>query len=224
MFWGPNGIQANRRALSEVSKKDFMLKNILVLRGHLVAATLGIFTALLYLTAPILAAETFPADSNLISKQKLEKTRTLSAKASSKATQALEAGDLALAQEAQTLAGEAADTISQLEVLAADTGNRDLAQAALDASIGVGETLRAIVGAAETIAATSSDADTVAAAEALAKTAAFSQTIINTAQDTASDMDAHKAAAKEGYETPAFNPPVVYADPPINDVQPAGPV
>ena len=73
-----------------------MLKRISVSKRHLVAITLGMFAALLFLTTPVPAAET--------PQQQLERAETLSAEATVKATLALETGDLALAQEAQALA------------------------------------------------------------------------------------------------------------------------
>lgn len=222
--------------LTRSAQEDFMMKSILVRRRHLVVATLGIFAALFFLTIPALAAETPPAAPpaipDLTPEQKVARAEALSAAASIKATQALATGDLALAQEAQALADEAAGLILEVANLAADTGNTELAQAALNASIGVGEALGIIAGAAEMIAATSTDPDTVAAANALATAATSSQSTNSTTQETAMAAGASMAAAEEAYEPPGgppagppvFNPPVVGAEPPITDVPPGSPV
>lgn len=222
--------------LTRSAQEDFMMKSILVRRRHLVVAVLGIFAALFFLTIPALAAETPPAAPpavpGLTPEQKLEAAKTLAAAASTKATQALATGDLALAQEAQALADEAAGLILEVANLAADTGNTELAQAALNASIGVGEALGIIAGAAEMIAATSTDPDTVAAANVLATAATSSQSTNSTTQETAMAAGASMAAAEEAYEPPGgppagppvFNPPVVGAEPPITDVPPGSPV
>ena len=226
--------------LTRSAKEDFMMKSILVRRRHLVVATFGIFAALFFLTTPVLAAETPPAAPaappaipDLTPEQKVARAEALSAAASIKATQALANGDLALAQDARTLACEAANLISGVADFAADTGNTELAQSALNASIGVGEALGVIVGAAEMIRGTSDDPDTVAAANALAPAATLCQSTNSTAQETAVAAGASMAAAEEAYEPPGagppaavrvFNPPVFGAEPPITDLPPASPV
>ena len=191
-----------------------MMKSILVRRRHLVVATFGIFAALFFLTTPVLAAETPPAAPaappaipDLTPEQKVARAEALSAAASIKATQALANGDLALAQDARTLACEAANLISGVADFAADTGNTELAQSALNASIGVGEALGVIVGAAEMIRGTSDDPDTVAAANALAPAATLCQSTNSTAQETAVAAGASMAAAEEAYEPPGAGPP-----------------
>jgi hypothetical protein len=205
-----------------------MSKIIQVRKTSLFMAVSTVLTVLFLLTTPVTAAET--------PQQQLERAKNLSDEATVKATLALETGDLALAQEAQLLADEAAGIIAAVTEIAADTGDTELAQAALNASIGVGEATNIIVGAAETIAATSTDTATVEAATALATTAATTAETTTTTQETAMATGASMAAAEEAYEPPAdtpaapptpppsFDPPVAEVEPPITDVSPASEV
>jgi len=213
-----------------------MSKCIHILKHNFFWVALAVVTALVLSTVPVTAAE-----APLTPQQQLERAKTLSDEATVKATLALETGDLALAQEAQALAAEAAEIISTVADIAADTGDTALAQAALNASIGVGEATNIIIGAAETIAATSTDADTVAAATALATTAAATAETITATQETAMATGASMAAAEEAYEPPAdtpadttadtaatpppsYDPPVIGVEPPITDLPPASQV
>jgi hypothetical protein len=225
-----------------------MPKSISTRKNRFFMGALTIITALFLSVVSVPAAETPPGEpvappippeltpaelSALTPQEKVARAEALSAAASFKATQALQTGDLALAQEAQALANEATDIISGVAEIAADTGDIQLAQAALNASLSVGEALNIVVGAAGVIAATSTDPNTVEAANTLQASATSSQSTNTTSQQTAMATGASMAAAEEAYEAPegtppvgptAFNPPVVDSEPPITDLPPASPV
>ena len=206
-----------------------MLKSISVYRRHLVAITLGVFAALLFLTTPVPAVDTPPATTDLTPEQQLENAKMLSDEAIVKATLALETGDLALAQDAWNLINQASVLDCDVATHSADAENTKLAQSALNISIQATETLNLILAAAANIASTSTDTDTVAAANALQLEATSTQEALLPCQQTAMAAGASMAAAEEAYEPPAdtpaappvFNPAVFGVEPPITDVSPA---
>lgn len=199
-----------------------------------------LFMALFLGITPFAAAEALPEAGTgepgaLSPEQKIERAQVLSEAAAAKAILALETGDLALAEEAQALANEASALLAEVAAFALETGNAELAQLALNAALGVGETLNVIAAAAQTIVATSSDPAAVAGAETLLATVEASQATNTGTLETAALAGGSMVAAMEAYEPPAppagppapppsLVPPVVEAEPPITDLEPASPV
>ena len=144
------------------------MRKLLDRKMYLFIALVGGLSALFFLITPVMAAELTP-------EQKIAKAVQLAADAQTKAAEALKTGNLALAQEAQAMADEAAGLISEVTALAADTGNTDLAQQAYNASVNLGTAINLVIEAADNIAATSTDPDTVAAANALKAAATTTQ-------------------------------------------------
>jgi len=178
---------------------------------------LVVLPMLFFLVASAMAIEMTP-------EQKIARIQELAAEAQAKAAQALETGNLALAQEAQGLAEEAADLLREVATFAADTGNTALAQAAMDASVNVVISANLIVSAAENIAATSTDPATVTLAETLKTSATTNQGNIAAIQEIATLAGAVPPSA-EAYEPagPEFGTPLE-DEPPIEDSEPGSPV
>ena len=180
---------------------------------------------------PIPSELTPEALAALSPEEKLERAEALSAAAFFRANQALADGNIALAQEALDLIDQASALDCDVAKHSAEAKNVEHAQMALNVSLQIAETLNLILAAAANIASTSTDADTVAAANVLQGKVATAQQNIVPCQEIAIAAGASLAAAEEAYESPApgpappaFNPPVVDAEPPISDLPPASPV
>jgi len=192
------------------------MKGIFNSKRCVLFSCLVVLPMLFFLVASAMAIEMTP-------EQKIARIQELAAEALAKAAQALETGNLALAQEAQGLSEEAAALLSEVATFAADTGNTALAQAAMDASVNVLISANLIVSAAENIAATSTDPATVTLAETLKTSATTNQGTIASIQEIATLAGAVPPSA-EAYEPagPGFDTPL--DEPPIEDGEPASPV
>lgn len=205
-----------------------MLESISFFKRYLVAVTLGVFAALLFLITPVPAAETplAPAEAPpalaeappavppdltpaelaaLTPEEMVERAEALSAAAFFRATQALADGNLTLAQEAQNLAGQASSLfciVSNAATQFADAENVERVQSALNVSVQVSETLNLVLATAASVASTSTDPNTVAAANLMQTAATTTLEGLISCQQAAIAAGASMAVAEEAYEPP----------------------
>jgi len=192
------------------------MKGIFNSKRCVLFSCLVVLPMLFFLVASAMAIEMTP-------EQKIARIQELAAEALAKAAQALETGNLALAQEAQGLSEEAAALLSEVATFAADTGNTALAQAAMDASVNVLISANLIVSAAENIAATSTDPATVTLAETLKTSATTNQGTIASIQEIATLAGAVPPSAEAYEPAPGFGTPLE-DEPPIEDSESGSPV